>query len=406
VLELATLLNGATVGATLGDLGADVVKLEHPVRGDYVRYTAGLVSPHNSPSYVQVNRHKRSVALNLKLDEDREIFWRLLETADVFVDGFTAGACDRLGIGYEQQRACKPSIVHCQYSGYGGDGPYATMPTHGWMQLALASGTPKAVGDDGFLHATPMREVPTILMRDARMGGEATAAGAAHAALHIAAALYRRGVTGEGCHIDVAGVDGVLANAWISSVYSLNESRIVDRTDMPPEDVAESGWAKYQYYETKDGKVVLFGAIEPKFWKHFCDAIERPDLVGVEKPAGSLDYNTDQNLRQALKEIFLTRPQQEWVHLALKHDFPCGPALRTIVEAAADAQVRSRQIFHDGKEPGGNDFTYVGEAGKMAGLPYRVQRPAPALGEHTREVLSEIGVEEATIARLEGAVVR
>jgi crotonobetainyl-CoA:carnitine CoA-transferase CaiB-like acyl-CoA transferase len=121
VLESAALFNGDTLGAHLADLGADVIKVESPHGGDYLRHFLGQITPGNSPAHVQANRGKRSIALDLRLDGDRETFWRLLETADVFVDGNAADACDRLGIGYAAQAAHKPEIVYCQYSGYGSE---------------------------------------------------------------------------------------------------------------------------------------------------------------------------------------------------------------------------------------------------------------------------------------------
>ncbi|EHB55602.1 Formyl-CoA transferase [Mycolicibacterium rhodesiae JS60] len=394
VLESATLLNGSTVGTVLGDLGADVIKIENPKRGDYIRTTAGQISPDNSPLHIQVNKHKRSVGLDLRQDAGRDVFWRLLSTADVFVDGNIAGSCDKLGIGYAEQQARFPRIVYCQYSGFGSDGPYALMPTHGQMMTALAGATPVFKGEDGLLHRTLGRPVSCSQQRDARSGGEATSAGAVHAALHIVAALLQRERTGEGTFIDVAGVDGVLAHAWVAATISLNEDRITDRTNLAEAEADEITWAKYQYYETSDGKAVLFGAIERKFWNNFCRAAGRDDLAEQHVDSVSaVDFADDGELREVLTEIFLERPSAEWVDLALKHDFPCSPVPNSLVEAAQDPHVQTRGVLVDAPDPDGNPFTYIGEAGKVAGQPYRVQRAAPRLGEHTRELLAEVGIE-------------
>ncbi|MCW2750668.1 MAG: fldA 8, partial [Aeromicrobium sp.] len=136
VLESATLFNGDTLGAHLADLGADVIKVESK-QGDYLRHFLGQIEPGLSPAHVQINRGKRSIVLDLKNDADRDVFWHLLDTADVFVDGNASDACDQLGIGYAAQSARKPDIVYCQYSGYGAAGPYAQIPTHGQMMNAL-----------------------------------------------------------------------------------------------------------------------------------------------------------------------------------------------------------------------------------------------------------------------------
>src|SRR3954470_14734240 len=141
VLESATLFTGDHVGTLLGDLGADVIKIESPFQGDYLRDFLGQITPHHSPAHVQVNKNKRSVTLDLRTDEGKEIFWRLLETADVFLDGNAGDALDRLGVGYAEQRKRKPDIVFCQVSGFGHGGPYGRVPTHGQMMNALAATT-------------------------------------------------------------------------------------------------------------------------------------------------------------------------------------------------------------------------------------------------------------------------
>ena len=151
VVECAVLFNGDTVGMWLGDMGADVIKVESPEQGDYLRDMLGQIVPHHSPAHLQVNKNKRSLTLDLRRDEGRDVFWDLLRTADVFVDGFLAGACDALGIGYERQREVKPDIVYCHCSGFGATGPYARVPTHGQMMNALAASVPLATGDDGLV---------------------------------------------------------------------------------------------------------------------------------------------------------------------------------------------------------------------------------------------------------------
>jgi crotonobetainyl-CoA:carnitine CoA-transferase CaiB-like acyl-CoA transferase len=150
VIEHAVLLNGGMVGSLLGDLGADVIKIEAPGRGDYLRDILGQITPRHSPAHVQVNRQKRSVTLDLTKSEGKEVFWRLHETADAFIDGFLAGASDRLGIGYDVQSTRRPQIVYCQHTGFGASGPYGDIPTHGFMQEALASATPMEQGPDGY----------------------------------------------------------------------------------------------------------------------------------------------------------------------------------------------------------------------------------------------------------------
>jgi crotonobetainyl-CoA:carnitine CoA-transferase CaiB-like acyl-CoA transferase len=379
VLESAVLFNGDTLGAHLADLGADVIKIESPRGGDYLRHFLGQITPGNSPAHVQVNRGKRSIALDLRTDQGREVFWRLLDTADVFVDGNAADACDKLGIGYAAQSVRKPDIVYCQYSGYGSEGPYAAIPTHGQMMDALAGACPHRMGDDGLMrpaeHVGPMRGMDT--------GGEGTAAGAIHAAFHVAAALVQRERTGRGAYIDVSGTDGVIGQAWIAASYALNEDRIADGRTMPRATSQGLTGAKYQFYETSDGHAVLFCCIEPKFWENFCRAVDREDL---------LDRHEREDLRREVQKIMHGRTLAEWTALAAELDIALGPAPRSVLEAAADPHVRGRGVIHTQDHPKVGEFTYIGEVGRVAGQPYSVRRPAPDLGEHTDEILAELGL--------------
>ena len=401
VLELATLLNGSTVGTLLGDLGADVVKIESPFLGDYIRDIGGVVSPHNSPPHIQANKHKRSLTLNLREERGRELFWKLHETADVFIDGNLAGVADRLGVGYEEQRRRKRGIVYCQYTGYGAQGPYASIPTHGLMMEALAGAQPTVVDADGTARVLVGPPVPPPIQRDLRSGGEATAAGAIHAAFHVAAALVQRDRTGEGAYIDVSAAAAVVANAWIAATFNMNDHLITDRADLPAPDAAGSDWVKYQFYAAADGKVVLFACIEHKFWDRFCALAGRPDLIEHKNASLAADFaDGDIWLRQQLQDIIVKRDAAYWVDLAAREDLPIGPAPRTVSEVADDPQMRQLGIFHRAPDPAGNDWTYIGEPATVAGQPYRVQRPAPGHGEHTAELLTGLGVTASELARL------
>ena len=388
VLECAVLLNGDFVGMTLGDLGADVIKIEAPGQGDYLRDMLGQITPHNSPAHVQVNKNKRSLTLDVRSDAGRDLFWELLATADVFIDGFLAGTCDRLGIGYDAQRARKPDIVYCHHSGFGAEGPYSRIPTHGQMMNALAAAVPLETGDDGLVR----RVESTEPMGGTTIGGDGTAAGGIHAAAHVLAALVRRDRTGEGAYLDAAGADGVIAQGWIGAVYSINDGRIVDRRGLRPKDEPPLSGAKYQFYATKDDRYVLFCCIEHKFWERFCRQVGRTDLVERADTAQPVDFaHSQEDLRRELQKVFATRTQQEWIDLAVAEDLPIGPAHQQAARLTDDPHIRTRQILVDGDHPEAGPFTYVGEAVVVDREPYQLHRPAPALGEHTEEILGELG---------------
>lgn len=396
VLESAVLLNGGNVGMLLGDLGADVIKLETVGRGDYLRDMLGQLAPHWSPAHLQLNKNKRSLALDLRSDEGRALFFRLLQTVDIFVDGFAGDASDRLGIGYAAQKAVKPDIIYVQYSGYGSEGPYAAIPTHGKQMNALVGGMPAERDGSGQLHVVRGRQI----MGGTEDAGSGPAQGAPFAAMAALAALTRRDRTGEGAFIDVAASDGVLAASWIGAVYELNAARIRDRTGLWEGATPEgAGSAKYQLYETADGKHLLFCAIEPKFWRNFCDAIERPDLFDGPG-AGPVDFAGADGLREKLAGIFKGRTQAEWVKLAADRNIPMGPS-HVFSDLAEDPHLAQRGIMIEASHPAAGPFTYIGYPAIIDGARYGEPRPAPALGEHSASLLEEIGVDSADLEGLQ-----
>ncbi|MFO7161998.1 MAG: CaiB/BaiF CoA-transferase family protein [Mycolicibacterium hassiacum] len=406
VLESAQLFNGDTLGAILGDLGADVIKIESPFRGDYLRDMLGQVAPHYSPAHLQINKNKRSVALDLRKEQGREVFWKLLATADVFVDGNAADAMAKLGVGYEQQRARRPEIVYCQYTGYGASGPYATIPTHGQMMNAAAGATPVEMGDDGLVR--PYRGPQPF--NGIASGGEGTAAGAAPAALHVAAALVQRQRTGKGCYIDVSASEAVVSSAWIAATYLLNDERVTDRSSLPaPVDPNGTTSAKYQFYRTADDKYVLFCCIEPAFWRNFCRLVGREDLIG-ESGSAPVDFavtdDPEQKLRREIQKIIETRTQAEWTRLAAEHDLAIGPAVQQ-EQLRSDPQFTARGAFVDAVHPVAGEFTHVTLPALVDGQrSTEIRRHAPALGEQTEEILGEIGLSAAEMAALrEGGVI-
>ena len=387
VVESAVLLNGDTVGMLLGDLGADVIKVESPPAGDYLRYFLGQIVPGVSVAHAQVNRNKRSVLLDLTDEEDRETFWRLIDTADIFVDGNRPGVCERLGVGPEAMRARRPAIVYVQHTGFGAGGPYSSIPTHGMLMNALVGAHAVQRGEDGLLGRGSFSE------DGANLGGEATSVGALHAALHAVAALTRARETGTGAYIDVAGSDATAATAWLPITLQRNAHRITDRSGMAARSDGEMTGSRYQFYETSDGRVVLFGCIEQRFWDKWAVAAGRDDLVGrqADTSNGSVDWGDDAE-RRIVADVIATKPLQEWLRLAGERGFAMGAAHQSIDEVAADPHIEGRNVFVEGEHPVAGPISYVGSAAVVDGQRFAVRRHAPAPGEHTDEILAELGV--------------
>ncbi len=396
VLESAILLNGSTLGMLLGDMGADVVKLESPRQGDYLRDFLGQVAPHHSPAFMECNRNKRSLTLDVRTDKGRTVFFRLIEQCDVFIDGFTAGAADALGIGFEAQRNAKPNIVYAHYTGWGAGGPYATVPTHGGLMVAMAGASPMQFDESGTPQPAAVED--DNLYGGSASGGEATATGAAYMAANVVAALLYSSRTGEAVYLDGSATDAVIASGHIGTVYTLNRDRILDVDELPAMTTPELN-SKYTYYRTKDDRILLFAAIEPKFWKVFCKLAERPDLVGKVDEDTPADWGYFAGLREEVQGIFATRTLDEWMQIAVDEHLPIGP-VNAVEDLRHDPQLSSREIIVDRRHPVAVDFTYVGSPVVVAGQPFTIERHAPSLGQHTDEVLAEFGLNQTEIDHL------
>jgi crotonobetainyl-CoA:carnitine CoA-transferase CaiB-like acyl-CoA transferase len=385
VVETGVLMTVDHLGRLLGDEGADVVKVETPQLGDYLRNIMVRFGPDNSVFHLVLNRNKRSVTVNARTPEGQAIMARLLADADVFITGNVGATNAKLGLDYESVKAIKPDIVYCQATGYGATGPYAEVPTHGQMMDDLGGAAPNLVVDDqGFVVATD--DGPGV------SGG--VVVGPMFAAFGVAAGLARAARTGEGCYLDVSCADAVLASQWLGALPALNPE-LVDATG--PHGGAgggAGGSAKYQHYETKDGKFILFCGIEPKFWDHFCRAVDRDDMLGDHRRDLVVDFGGGEDgLRLELQRIFHTRTLAEWMRIAVDHDIAMGPAVH-FDEIQDDPHLVSREMVVTEHHPLFGDFLTLGNPLVVPGEHFTV-RSAPAHGEHTDEILAELGYDDA-----------
>jgi len=371
VLDLSRLLPAPFATMILGDLGADVIRIESPVGGDRLRmmppYLKGL-----SVHFMTINRNKRSVAVDLKDDRGKEVFFELVKTADAVVEGFKPGTMDRLGVGYDAVRAVKPDIVYCSLSGYGQDGPYRDRAGHDINYMGLGAAL------DLMTHPGVKPQIPGVFLGDL--------SGAFYAALGMMAALLGRHRTGQGQYIDACMLDGLMGlHTFLSARHLVvglpAEHGTVQITDAGP---------AYQVYETQDGRYVTFAPLEARFWKAFCDVIGRGDLRARQWDAAIVPE---------LQAIFRQRDRDEWVALSAKHDFCCEPVL-SLNEALYHPQVRARGMVAEADDPSAGTVRYVASPIRFGPSRGEIRLPAPRLGEHTVELLLEAGVDRERIDAL------
>ena len=368
VVEVA-LLAPNQLGMHLADLGADVVKVEEPGRGDYTRAVGGARLGGISMLHVRWNRGKRSIAIDLRRPEGAAVFGDLVARSEVVIEGLRAGALARRGLGYDDLAARNPALVFASLSGFGQSGPYRDLATHGVAYDAYAGLAPPERTDDGF---------PTIPHRYHDIG---TQAGALYATVAVLAAVLRARATGRGTWIDVAQADAAVA---------FNAGRI-DNLLAGAETVGETGGmaaaVRYQYYETADGRTILFQASERHFFERFCRAVGRDDLLARDTGAEFGEHaRGDIDLRRELAAIFATRAQAEWVRFFLEHDVPGGP-VHGPAGLVDDPQFQARFARPDAA---------TASTTRLLGTPIHTAEahpaigPAPALGAHTDEVLREV----------------
>lgn len=375
MLDLSRLLPGPFLTMVLADLGAEVVKIEDPKVGDYLRVfppTKGGVAGR----YLAVNRGKRSLALDLKQPTHHAAFMRMVERADVVVESFRPGVMAKLGLGYDVLAAVNPRLVMCSISGYGATGPYAHRAGHDLNYVGLAGVL--AMGAEGAGRPPAM---PGVQIAD-------LAGGALWSATGILAALVGRERTGRGAHLDISMTEGALA-LLAAELGNLDCGARPTRGA----ETLNGGVACYGVYRTADDRYLAVGALEPKFWIAFSTAIGRkPDVSELVAPPARQEA-----IRAELAAILETKTRDEWVTILAAHDCCAEPVLE-LDELAAHPLHVAREVF----------FTLDGgAAGPIAQVRTPLGAPAaptlpPTLGQHSRAVLAEYGLSEDEIAAVCG----
>lgn len=394
VLDLTRALAGPYCTMMLGDLGADVIKVERPGRGDDSRgwgppFVGQPYGPYPGESayFIAVNRNKRSVTVNLKSPEGQEIVRGLAKVSDAVVENFRTGVLDRMGLGYSDLHAVNPGLVYCSISGYGRTGPYAERPGYDFIMQAEGG----LMGITGPEEGPPYRVGVPIVDITAGM----------FAATAILAALHARDETGEGQHVDVSLLDAsaaLLTN--VASNYLVGGE--------PPRRLgnAHPNIAPYEAFHARDRWFAL-AAGNQRQWVTLCEVIERPDLKDDPRFAtNEARVSNRPALLEALGEVFAERDADAWLAELRAVGLPCGP-INTVADVFDHPQADARDLALEAEHPTAGSVRTTGFPYHLSQTPAGVRQPPPLLGEHTDEVLADLlGYAASEVAELkeQGAV--
>lgn len=381
IIDLTTMISGPWATMILGDQGADVIKVEPPGKGDHIR-SLGHRRNGLSSMFLNVNRSKRSVTIDLKTAEGLRLFKDLAATADVTVQNFRPGVADRLGIGEVELRSDNPRLIYVSISGFGATGPYAQKPTYDPVIQALSGVTSIQAGSD---EAHP-RLIRTILPDKLA---------AVTAAQAIAAALYAREKTGEGQHVRLSMLDAMMSFLWASDMGAHTFA-----TENATADTAASFIDLI--YETKNGHMTV-AVMSDKEWVALTEALEKPEWREDPRFATPALRDRHVNERLAMTQAELRhKTTEEWVERFERAGVPCAPAL-TRREAIAHPQVRASGTIVELSHPAAGRLRQARPAAQFSATPPTLRRGAPKLGEHNSEVLMELGRSKEDIAALRSA---
>ena len=392
ILDMSGLVPGALCTMLLGDLGAEVLKVESTI-------TSPLSGAGPSPkgeekreeaAYFTLNRNKKSIAINLKSEAGRQIFYRLAQQADVVVEGYRPGVVKNLGVDYDTISKLNPGIVYCSLSGYGQDGPYRSFSGHDINYISLGG----ALGLIGPREGPPV--IPLNLVGD-------FAGASLYGVIGILAALMARNKTGKGQYVDIAFMDGVISLMGFFAMDYFRSGTVPNRG----ETVINGAYPFYGVYETKDGGYISIGCIEPHFWENLCRLLGKEDYIPYNVGHSNLEPKDKKwkEISSHLKQVFLTKTRDEWFDLMIQKDIPVGKVY-SLDEVFTDPQVLHRQMLIEVEHPTLGKFKQAGIAPKLSQTPGKVRTLSPLLGEHSQEILRELGYSQGEIEnwRQEGVI--
>ncbi|WP_341903695.1 CoA transferase [Polaromonas sp. YR568] len=382
VLDISQVMAGPYACMLLADLGADVIKIEPPGTGDQTRGSMGFkMKGPDSMGFLNMNRNKRSVTLNLKSKAGREVLLRMAKDADILIENYRPGAMKRLGLGYEDLKVVNPKLVYTSISGFGQTGPWSDRPGFDLMAQAMS----------GVMSVTGYPDSPPV-----KCGVPVADIGCALFAVYGTLSAYIGAKnTGQGQYVDASLFDTALAfSVWDICDYW--------GTGKPPQPLGTSNkmTAPYQAMACSDGYFVM-GANNQKLWEKLCRLMGREELLADERfKTISLRLNNRSALEAELEKTFRQQTKDYWVGTLLDAGIPAGPIL-TYPEAFEGEHGTARQMKMEIDHPIEGKVPNIGFAVKLSGTPQQVRRHPPLLGEHNDELLAELGIDAAGRAELE-----
>jgi CoA:oxalate CoA-transferase len=382
VIDLTQVLFGPFATMLLGDMGAEIIKIERPQVGDIARGNGPVVNG-VSTYFLSLNRGKKSVSLNLSSKPGADVLSRLIKTADVLVENYKPGTMKKLGLEYEMASKINPGIIYVSGSGFGQYGPYAGKPAYDVVVQAMG-GVMSITGEEG---GPPIR--PGVSYGDISAG--------LFLCIATLAALEERHRSGKGQHIDISMLDCQVTVEENAFVRYLNTGEIPRALG-----TRHPVMTPFQAFATKDGYIAmaLRGGVNDQ-WPLFCAAIDRVDII--DEPRFTNGWDRTQNYKELepiLSNVFKTRTTQEWIVELEKAGIPCGP-VNNIAQAAADPQIAARDMIATLHYPEAGEFKVVNSPFKFSRTPCKAERVSPELGEHTEEVLKQLlGMTPNEISRL------